>query len=284
MFYLFAYMGSLIFGTELKIMLQPPSSDAGSREQTILRFVQVSKHISMFILPACIIPFLLKKEPGSFLMIKKHPNVNHVILVFILAFLLIPVISYTAMLNLKLSLPDWLSGVENWMRIKEDSAAGLSRLLLKSAGVKDLIINLFVLAVIPALGEEMLFRGVLQQALCRIFRSGHWGIWIAAVLFSAIHFQFYGFLPRTILGLSFGYLFFWSRNLWLPVIAHFINNGLSVFVSYLTGGKEFHNLSPGQFIVPVIASVLMVMIFYHFRADYIRNFDGKKGEEKINYH
>jgi membrane protease YdiL (CAAX protease family) len=275
-------VGSLIFGTDLRIILQPLSSDAGLREQNILRFVQVSKHIAMFIIPAIIIPILLKKEPGAFLMIKNSPCVDDVILVFILAFLLIPVISYTGMLNLKLNLPDWLSGVEKWIRMKEDYAAGLSKLLLRSTGIKDLIISLFILAAIPAFGEEMLFRGVLQQILCKMFRSGHWGIWITAVLFSALHFQFFGFLPRTILGLSFGYLFFWSRNLWLPVIAHFINNGLSVFVSYLAGGKEFNNLSPDQFIVPVISSVLMVMIFYHFRADYRRKVDRKQEEEKIN--
>jgi hypothetical protein len=275
LFYLFVFVGSLIFETNLKIIIQPSSPDAGLREQNILRFVQVSKHIAMFIIPAVIIPILLKKEPGTFLMIKNLPYVNHVILVVILAFLLIPVISYTAMLNIKLNLPDWLSKVENWIRLKEDSAASLSKLLLRSTGIKDLIINLFILAVIPALGEEMLFRGVLQQTLCKMFRSGHCGIWITAVLFSALHFQFFGFLPRTIFGLSFGYLFFWSRNLWLPVIAHFTNNGLSVCVSYLTGGKEFNNLSPNQFIIPIISSVLMVMIFYHFRTDYRRNFDGK---------
>jgi membrane protease YdiL (CAAX protease family) len=138
-----------------------------------------------------------------------------------------------------------------------------------------LFVTIFVLAVIPAISEEMIFRGVLQQIVCRIFRSGHAGIWITAIFFSAIHLQFFGFIPRLILGLSFGYLFFWSRNLWLPVIAHFINNSVPVLMSYYVGWKELGDKASGltekQVFLPLFAVLISIGVFYYFWSEYRKN-------------
>jgi uncharacterized protein len=92
----------------------------------------------------------------------------------------------------------------------------------------QMIVVVFLVAVIPGIGEEMLFRGTVQQQFARIIKNPHIAIWLSAAFFSAIHFQFEGFLARMILGALLGYLFYWSNNLWIPIIVHFLNNGLQV--------------------------------------------------------
>jgi hypothetical protein len=90
-----------------------------------------------------------------------------------------------------------------------------------------------MIGIIPAVGEELLFRGIIQRVLIQWTRNKHLGVWIAAILFSALHFQFYGFVPRALLGVMFGYMLIISGNLWLPVIAHFINNTVAVIAYYM---------------------------------------------------
>ena len=281
LFYLFAFAGSLIFGTDIDKMLLLPSLDAGIRENLIIRFLQSSQQIALFIIPSLIIIYLLKREGEAFLGMDKFPKILTVLLVIALSLLIIPVTSYTGMLNSKLNLPGWLSGLEEWMRAKEDRASNLTQLLITSSNFVTLAVNLVILAIIPAFGEEMLFRGILQQLLCRIFRSGHLGIWITAIVFSTIHFQFFGFIPRLILGLSFGYLFYWTRNLWVPVLAHFINNAVPVILSYFVGWKEIdgrnQNMNDNGLIIPFIQIIIIIMIFYFFRSEYIRRLKDNPG-------
>jgi membrane protease YdiL (CAAX protease family) len=90
-----------------------------------------------------------------------------------------------------------------------------------------------MIAFLPAIGEELLFRGVILRIFTNWTKNHHWGVWISAILFSALHMQFYGFIPRMLLGVLFGYLLVWSGSMWLPIIAHFINNGVAVVVMFL---------------------------------------------------
>jgi len=110
--------------------------------------------------------------------------------------------------------------------------AKLTELLLNVHTLATLVFNVFLIAVIPALGEELFFRGAVQGIL-RQKMNVKVAIWITAILFSAIHMQFYGFFPRMLLGAFFGYLLFWSENLWLPIVAHFTNNGIAIIFYYL---------------------------------------------------
>ena len=96
----------------------------------------------------------------------------------------------------------------------------------------DLFINLIMIGLIPAIGEELVFRGVVQKIFSQWSKNVHIGIWSAAFLFSAMHMQFYGFLPRMMLGGLLGYLYVWSGSLWLPIIGHFVNNAGAVLMSY----------------------------------------------------
>lgn len=131
-----------------------------------------------------------------------------------------------------MTLPSFLSEVEVWMRAKEDNAMNITTQLLQMESGRDLLINIFIIGVIPAIGEELIFRGLIQQSINYGKSNYHLGIWASAFLFSAIHLQFYGFIPRLLLGALFGYLFYWSASLWIPIFAHFVNNSMAVIVAY----------------------------------------------------
>ncbi|PLX06689.1 MAG: hypothetical protein C0594_06605 [Marinilabiliales bacterium] len=109
----------------------------------------------------------------------------------------------------------------------------LTESFLKVHSIGDFLVNILMIAIIPAIGEELLFRGIIQKLLIEWTRKTWLGIVLTAIIFSAIHFQFYGFIPRFLLGMLFGYLLIWSKNIWLPIFAHFINNGTAVFVAFL---------------------------------------------------
>ena len=104
-------------------------------------------------------------------------------------------------------------GIEKWMKDAEESAAEITKAFLDVKTIPGLVFNVFMIAFLPAVGEELLFRGIIQRIFTDMTKSHHWGIWISAILFSAMHFQFYGFVPRVLLGALFGYLLVWSGSI-----------------------------------------------------------------------
>ena len=138
--------------------------------------------------------------------------------------------------------------------------------------VSDLLIALLVIAILPGIGEELVFRGMTQQLFIESKFNPHLSIWLAAIIFSAIHFQFFGFLPRMLLGALFGYLFYWSGNLLIPIIAHVFTNGAQVLLMYIykedlldTGMEE----DPGLTFTTISISILLSFMFlYYFKRLY----------------
>jgi len=184
----------------------------------------------------------------------------------VLMFIAAPFINLVGEWNANMIFPDWLSGVEKWMRSSEESAERLTKAFLKVDGLSGLWFNLFMIAVLPAIGEEFLFRGIIQRIFTNWTRNHHWGIWISAILFSALHMQFFGFVPRMILGALFGYLLVWSGSMWLPIAAHFINNALAVIVMYLIDknliGQEVEEIgSTGGSYYWAIISLVLIFLF-----------------------
>ena len=193
-----------------------------------MRLVQFFSAVGTFLFPAIAFSYLCTDNWKSFLSISKSPGVEVSILVIISMFLLSPVINLTAMLNQSLELPEWMSEIENWMITQEENAKQITDILLGTKGIVPFISNIIVIALTAAVTEEMLFRGALSNALAKFSISHHAVIWMSAILFSAFHLQFYGFIPRMLLGAYFGYLLLWSKNMWLPIIAHFTNNATAV--------------------------------------------------------
>lgn len=143
-----------------------------------------------------------------------------------------PLIYGTQLLN------EWLIPVGSWIEqnIKplEDQATQLTEAMMQMPDANALWLNIITVAVVPAICEEFLFRGVIQSQLGKAFKNVHVAIWLSAAFFSFIHFQFYGFLPRMILGAFFGYLLIWTGSIWAPIMAHFTNNALAVIGFYYT--------------------------------------------------
>ncbi len=135
--------------------------------------------------------------------------------------------------NAGLSFPDFMKGFEEWAKTKEEELMRITEFLTVFDSGWQFLIGFMVIAVLPAFGEELIFRGILQNKLHAYFKNAHLAIWISAILFSGFHIQFYGFIPRLLLGGLFGYMYYWSRNLWYPIIGHFINNGLTLIMIYL---------------------------------------------------
>jgi len=150
------------------------------------------------------------------------------------------------------------------MRNMETEAEKLTESFLVTHTNFDLIINLSMIALLPAVGEELLFRGVLQNLIQQATKNQHWAVIITGFIFSAIHMQFFGFLPRFMLGVFLGYLLVWTGSIWAPILAHFINNGSAVLLSYyeqknaININEEKIGIREGEFWM-VIASVIITV-------------------------
>src|SRR6056297_2564187 len=222
-----------LFGTESLLDI-PTIHDAARPENIrILKYLQVVQSTGLFIVPPFVLAWLFHGKIAEYLCMDRKTDLSSVFLVAAMIILALPFINFIGEWNMQMQFPEWLSGMERWMKNAEENAAELTEAFLKVETTGGMIFNLFMIAFLPAIGEELLFRGVIQRIFTRWTRSHHWGIWISAILFSALHIQFYGFIPRLLLGVLFGYLLVWSGSMWLPVAAHFFNNGFAVAAMFL---------------------------------------------------
>ena len=184
--------------------------------------------------------YLFFIEGRQFKSLNTQPKVR-VLPVFLILFLGLAFIIFNEWIyqwNRNWDLPDWLAGFEDWSRRKEEQLRELTKFLTQFDSFGRMLIGLLVIAVIPAVGEELFFRGVIQSILLRWTKNAHWAVWITGFLFSFIHFQLDGFVPRMLLGVVFGYLYVWSGNIWYPIWAHFVNNGVTVVGVYLSRNQQ----------------------------------------------
>ena len=134
--------------------------------------------------------------------------------------------------NQNFTFPESLSSLESKLRALEDTLAKTTTFITKFDNAWQLLLGILVVAVIPGIGEELVFRGLVQNHVLRITKNIHVAIWVGAFLFSLFHLQFYGLLPRMLLGVMFGYLYYFSGNIIYPMIAHFVNNGFTLIMLY----------------------------------------------------
>lgn len=188
--------------------------------------------LGTFIATSLVAAFLFGEKISEYLQLNGRFRFLQLTTVLLIMITGVPLINIMVEWNSHLSFPDFLAPVETWMRASEQEAERLTKAFVNVTTARDVMINLMVIAVLPAIGEELLFRGVVQRVLTEWFGSAHAGIWISAAVFSAIHVQFFGFVPRMMLGVCFGYMLHWSGSIWLPVIAHFFNNAAAVISAW----------------------------------------------------
>jgi membrane protease YdiL (CAAX protease family) len=244
---------------------------------SILKFVQTISALGTFVIPPLILAWLFSENIVSYLSLDKQPPTNTYLLVAVVMIVSTPVINFMGELNSQMHLPGFLKGVEEWMRASEEQAATLTKSFLVMDTTGDFLLNLLMIALIPAIGEELLFRGVVQKIFHQWSRNSHVAIWTTAILFSAMHMQFYGFLPRMALGGLLGYMLVWSGSLWLPILGHFVNNAGAVTFYYLfqQGVSSIDPDSIGtesdysSIVASLTLSVTMIILLYRKRVQLI---------------
>jgi len=198
----------------------------------ILKMFQVLNQLAMFIIPPLSLYLIIRKTNYNYLNLNIIPDINIFFALTLLFIFTLPIIQTTMAFNQKMVLPEALSGIETWMKDKELIAEEITIKFLNVDLFSGFVFNIIMMALLPAIGEELVFRGLLMRWFRKSIKNIHIIILITAFLFSAIHMQFFGFLPRFILGIILGYSYYWTKSLWAPIWLHFINNATTVSVFY----------------------------------------------------
>lgn len=216
-------------GYELEDLLKNLADNNTLHNRNLVRFANMAVHLMSFTVPCLLLAYFIRRGKWyEYLSLEKIPSGRIIMLSALLILVAMPFTSLTYWINMQVPLPEWAVSLE-------DDATEMINALLTMDGPVELLLNLLIIALIPAIGEELLFRGVFQKVLTKTLRNDDVAIWVTAFLFSMMHMQFEGFIPRFLLGAILGYLFSWSRNLWVPIAAHFFFNGIQVVVKYLAG-------------------------------------------------
>jgi len=239
---LFFYVLMYLFTDNGLGFIHPPQDLSSQESVNYLKLMQFFSGIGLFITPTLLYAYLTNFD---FKFAK--PNRQNTILVIAIMMLITPFIGILLEWNMMIPFPEWVSSFDN-------DSEKIVEAFIKMNHLGDLFFNLLVIAIVPAIGEELLFRGYLQQKFGNWLGNPHTSILITAFLFSAIHFHFQGMIPRFVLGVLLGYLFYWSKTLWLPIIAHFVNNAQAVILSYPSFkiDSAAYSISPESSVDPML--------------------------------
>lgn len=268
------YLVRPLFGiTTIDVVIQnamsnPDAVAQHSEQVNALKMLQFMSSLGFFLVPSILFA-LLKFPGGDFLSLKRKFNGLLLPLAIVILVCAGPFISFTSQLNQQLDLPASLDAFEKVIRDSADATEKMTLLFLKMADPSILVINIIVMALIPALSEEFFFRGCVQQVLKEWSKNAHIAIWITAFIFSFIHFEFYGFVPRMLLGALLGYLFYWSGSLWVPIISHAFINGAQVVLAYLHehGMIQFNIVEEEAlpFYAVLISTIVLTALLFFFK-------------------
>ena len=235
------WLGFMALLTAIAMILWAVVS-GGSHSTASLKWLQFMQTIATFLLPSILGAWIWSEDhkPFTWLRLTQITHWSHYLLAVGIMLCAVPGINLLADLNSRIVLPESLGFIEQILKQQEEAAAALTERFLQADSIGGLLINIGLIAFLPALVEEVSFRGTLQQILAQGKLKGqiHIAIWATAFIFSAIHMQFYGFVPRMLMGAMFGYIFVWTGTLWVPILMHFTNNGLAVMAYYLIGENE----------------------------------------------
>lgn len=213
----------------------------GADNVRALRISAVLQDLLMFVLPAVIVAILLTRLPARLLCVDTLPRPRAVLYAMLTMAVSVPAMNWIIAANAQLPLPE---GIAETLRQAEATATRTTELMLGGSDVISLVMSLLIVAVLAGFSEELFFRGMMQRVFAGCRMNAGVAIWLTAILFSAMHMQVYGFVPRMLLGAYFGYLLLWSGSLWLPVLMHILNNASFIIArhSALGGNTDFNAL------------------------------------------
>ncbi|MEH6304723.1 CPBP family intramembrane glutamic endopeptidase [Olivibacter sp. CPCC 100613] len=269
------FIGFLLFGSDILQLGAQRFIGLTEDELNFISLSQIFSAVGTFVVPALLLN-RIERNKKAYFDLSLGSDVKHYALIFLLMLMFTPFFEITILLNERMHFPDFMKSVEHWMREKEDETGALTNALLSRDSVAGLIINIFMIGILAAVGEELLFRGCLQNIFIKWIGKPHIAIWLTAAIFSAIHIQFYGFLPRMLIGALCGYLYFWGRSIWLAITAHFINNVSAILIAFylVKSNKPLDSLSfdLNQWPWAIVSLFAGLLILYFY----------KRGTEKVN--
>ncbi|MBO3699357.1 CPBP family intramembrane glutamic endopeptidase [Roseivirga sp. E12] len=213
---------------------------------------------------------LIAKQPLSSISNETKLDPKLVLATIIGTFSFLFVNAYFIEWNANIEFPEFLSGFEEWARNLEEQLAETTEKFTTFNNFTQFLFGFLVIAILPGIGEELLFRGVLQNSLHKLTKNAHVAIWVSAFIFAAIHLQFYGLVPRMLLGAVFGYLYVWSGNIWYPIISHIANNGIAVIMSYTISDVNLDETEAVPVAYQIIGVVVFIAFMFLFRNYYLR--------------
>lgn len=269
---LLTIVGWAIAGGDFGEFIHVSTSLSGSKGPAsgFIYVLLLAGSIGTFLLPSVLLQ-AIERAHFQYLPASAHGRGVFFLLSFLFLFAFSPLLGVVSEWNRDMVLPESMSGIESWMREKEEQMAFLTRDLVMTAETGVFLMNVLVFAVVPAVCEEFFFRGSVQGIAKRMLKNSHAAIWATAIIFSAIHFQFYGFLPRMLLGAMFGYMMAWSGNIWVPVFAHFVNNASVTVVGFIFAlqGKTYEDMmdsasdyTVGLYAASAVGSAVVGYYFY----------------------
>lgn len=265
--FVFLFIGLLAAGLLTQLLLRLPGL-SGSGNVMAIYVSAALQSLLATALPAWMVAFLTADNPAGALGLRRDRGIlRKILFVFLIYVISYAFVSFLSQWNKGFRLPESMSGLEQAFRTMEDAAGQTTRLLLSGKTIGTLLLNLSVVAGLAAISEEMFFRGALQQYLREWTRDDHMAVWVTAAVFSLVHFQFYGFLPRLFLGAILGYLYVYTANLWVPIAFHFVNNALIVILYFVGGGSRWVEQmeempADGRYLVAALASALCTVLLF----------------------
>ena len=263
-FFVIGLIGTFILSAITGISLEQMADLSGmdfskSAHLNFLRGMQAVQFVSLFLVPVWICTWLFSGDSGQYLGLKAPSSRGYILAGVGVMLVAIPFTGWLGELNRNIPFP---SDMASWMHQKEQEAEKTITALLSRRTVTDLLLNLVFIAVFAAVGEELLFRGMVQRLLIKMFRSPWAGILISAALFSAMHMQFYGFLPRFALGILLGAIYWYSGSLWVAMLAHFVYDAVLIIVAYTNPEtvKQENNLSMSNLALAGSISLFLVIL------------------------
>ena len=203
------------------------------------------QNVLVFMAPVVILALMCKateKRPvAQSLWMAKAPSFKSIALVVLVYIVALPAMNWLVDWNSGLHLPQWMRGLENFLREMEDSAQGVTSDMLMTKTWSGMLLRFLLIGVLTGMGEELFFRAGMLGSMHFSRVQRHVAVWTVAFIFSAIHMQFFGFVPRLLLGAWFGYVMLWSGEVWTPIIAHSLNNGLVVVFTFLYQNKYIND-------------------------------------------
>ena len=251
---------SSITGFSLTTIADPKNWDYNDPKTLLVaRGLSIIQFIGLFLIPTFLFARFCDSKPGQFLGFRSAAPL-YFILGTVVLIVALPFVHWSGIINNEL-IPE-STAIGKWMKATEEATNKQIEFLLKRKGVQNLFANLVFIALFAGIGEELFFRGVLQRLFIKMFKNPWAGIIVAAFLFSAIHLQFYGFIPRFLLGILLGVIYWYSGSLWPAIFAHFTYNAFLVIMAYFNPAiaeNETVTVSLGNQVVMAALSALLVI-------------------------